>query len=118
MAGHNGVFVAVGAWIRERRKVLGLSQTALGERTGAAQNQVSQWETNKHSPSPSQLTRLIEVLGPVTTISNVAARVVQARNEETRFSELKVGAADAYHFRFDKVLDAGTGLLDALGFLL
>lgn len=54
----------VGAWIRDRRKGMGLSQAALAARLGVSQVQVSCWETNKHRPAEHQLAKLVELLGP------------------------------------------------------
>jgi transcriptional regulator with XRE-family HTH domain len=51
------------AWIRERRKHLSLTQTALAIRVGVTQAQVSQWETSRSIPSTQHMARLTDVLG-------------------------------------------------------
>ncbi len=39
-----------GSWLREAWKARKLSQTALGEKVGATQAQVSQWEIQRYLP--------------------------------------------------------------------
>jgi ATP-dependent helicase HepA len=55
----------IGIWIRERRKNLKLTQSALAARVGVSQVQISCWETQKLVPSPSHVEQLIAVLGPI-----------------------------------------------------
>jgi transcriptional regulator with XRE-family HTH domain len=52
-----------GSWIRAGRQQRGWTQAALGEKVGAHQAQVSQWETGKAEPSKDQLARLHELFG-------------------------------------------------------
>jgi type I restriction enzyme M protein len=51
------------SWISETRKQTGLSQAAVGEKVGASQAQISQWENGKSTPSQEQLAKLEKVLG-------------------------------------------------------
>ncbi len=50
-------------WIKEARKSAGLSQSELAAKLGAAQAQVSQWETGKVSPSADAIAKLQQLLG-------------------------------------------------------
>ncbi|MGW5520028.1 helix-turn-helix domain-containing protein [Nocardia africana] len=48
--------------IRQRRKVLGYSQTQLAKLVGSDQKTVSRWETDESEPTVSELVRLSDVL--------------------------------------------------------
>jgi ATP-dependent helicase HepA len=54
----------IAPWLRDRRRQLRLSQTALANQIGVTQAQVSGWETSKHLPTPAQFAALVRVLGP------------------------------------------------------
>ena len=47
-----------GEWVREQRKLLGLSQAKLGAELGVSQAVVSQWERNQRKPNAAQLATL------------------------------------------------------------
>ncbi len=55
--------VAIGARVRARRRMLGLSQTALGEELGVTFQQVQKYERGINRISGSTLIRLGKVLG-------------------------------------------------------
>src|SRR5947209_8594202 len=56
--------VALGAYVRERRKILGLTQTQLGQRLGWLQERISILEHGRYGlPSLPALTLLAEALG-------------------------------------------------------
>jgi type I restriction enzyme M protein len=50
-------------WLRDARKAKGLSQAELAEKIGAAQAQISQWETGKSEPGTEVIGRLEKLLG-------------------------------------------------------
>lgn len=52
-----------GTWLKEARKAKGLSQAELAAEVGAAQAQVSQWETGKVTPSPALVAKLEGLFG-------------------------------------------------------
>lgn len=52
-----------GAWLRERRQELGLTQGALAERAGCARDVLRQFESGAKRPSPRLAARLADVLG-------------------------------------------------------
>jgi len=54
----------IAEWLRDRRKHLRLTQTALAGRIGVSQAQVSSWETGKFEPTSGQLAALVEIFGP------------------------------------------------------
>jgi transcriptional regulator with XRE-family HTH domain len=54
---------ASGIWIREARKVVGLSQAQLAERTGIARSLISAYETGTKQPTISVATRLLDAAG-------------------------------------------------------
>lgn len=61
---HAERLVELGRYVRERRRVLGLTQAELGARLGWAQERVSVLETGKYGlPSLPQLCRLADGLG-------------------------------------------------------
>lgn len=55
--------VAIGARVRARRRMLGLSQTALGEELGVTFQQVQKYERGVNRISGSTLIRVARVLG-------------------------------------------------------
>jgi len=55
--------MTVGENIRRFRKEKNLTQKALGELVGVAQNTVTQWENSTNSPKMPQIDKLAEILG-------------------------------------------------------
>ncbi len=60
--GPDPIDIAVGARIRARRKLLGISQQALAERIGLTFQQVQKYERGTNRVSASKLVRIAEVL--------------------------------------------------------
>src|SRR5262245_37513674 len=54
----------IAAWVRRRRKELGLTQAAIAQRIGVTQPQVSSWENRKSEPSREQFAALLDFFGP------------------------------------------------------
>ncbi len=59
--------VTLGDRILARRKLLGLSQAALGKRCGTDKNAVSRWERSTVEPSLKSLRKIALALGVTTT---------------------------------------------------
>lgn len=53
-------------WLRDARKAKGLSQADIGATVGAAQAQVSQWETGKATPPADVIAKLDKLFGKAT----------------------------------------------------
>lgn len=63
----NGIDSAVGQRIRQRRKMLGLSQTDLADRVGVKFQQVQKYETGVNRVAASRLWKIAEALQvPIT----------------------------------------------------
>lgn len=60
---YHHVDVEVGAQIKLRRKILGMSQTDLGEAAGVTFQQMQKYEKGTNRVSASRLTRIAEALG-------------------------------------------------------
>src|SRR5262245_8790315 len=53
----------IGAFLRDRRVALGLSQEALAEAAGVSARSINRWEQGRALPQPDVRRRLAEVLG-------------------------------------------------------
>ena len=63
----NGIDAAVGLRIRQRRKLLGMSQTELAERVGVKFQQIQKYETGVNRVAASRLWKISETLRiPIT----------------------------------------------------
>lgn len=62
------------AQLRDRRRALGLSQRAVGERMNpaASQGNVSDWEGARHDPTAATLERWAAALGVSFTITEIS----------------------------------------------
>ncbi|RKH43184.1 helix-turn-helix domain-containing protein [Corallococcus sp. AB050B] len=61
-------------WIRDRRKVLGLTQQALAAKIGVSALTVSNWETGRTCPSKQRIAQMTELLGGFPPLSSTPDR--------------------------------------------
>src|SRR5215831_1462090 len=64
----------IGAFLRDRRVALGLSQEALAEAVGVSARSINRWEQGRALPQPEVRRRLAEVLGIDVAEFTVAVR--------------------------------------------
>ncbi len=108
-----------GTWIQEGRKRLGLSQAALAARVNSNQAYVSQWETGKRMPSPSEMAALKALLGEAENAQSSLPIVTPISTEEWEAAAPKRGrprAAKAPGDATPKAPDAKAAANAHLGF--
>jgi len=54
--------MSIGQWIKEARRVAGLTQTELGEKLGRTKGNVSAWEKDAHEPSFTQILEIAKLI--------------------------------------------------------
>lgn len=74
----------LGARIYIARSRKGYTQTELGDKIGAAQAQISQWENNKAEPTRKYMTRLKKVLGSLEDMTQLEDMAQEIRDLITR----------------------------------
>lgn len=67
-----------GAWIRDGRKALGLSQAEVAAKVGTNQAYVSQWESGKRTPSSDELAVLRGLFGNASSMKTTSPAATQA----------------------------------------
>jgi len=54
--------MSIGQWIKEARRVAGLTQTELGEKLGRTKGNISAWEKDAHEPSFTQILEIARLI--------------------------------------------------------
>lgn len=84
--------VMFGDWIKEQRKILGISQAELSDRTGRRipQSTISMWEKGKNeNPSAQNVKLLVESLGIPMNNFPWDYVIFEEKNAETRCDQMK-----------------------------
>lgn len=100
----------VGARIRSRRKLLGISQSSLGERLGITFQQIQKYEKGTNRVGASRLQGIATLLGttPAALLGEQEDRNAQ-KSPELEAIEKMIGTSEgaALNRAFAKIMDAG-----------
>ena len=89
---HHPIDVHVGARLRQRRILLGMSQTALGKAAGIAYQQVQKYESGRDLISSSRLFEFAKILDvPVPYFFEEMAPVLSAKRRKVGWSKRNIG---------------------------
>ncbi len=106
----NAIDVEVGARIRSRRKVLGISQSALGEGLGITFQQIQKYEKGSNRVGASRLQGIANLLGttPAALLGEEEGGSAQ-KSPELEAIEKMIGTSEgaALNRAFARIADAG-----------
>jgi transcriptional regulator with XRE-family HTH domain len=106
----NAIDVEVGARIRSRRKILGISQSALGEGLGITFQQIQKYEKGSNRVGASRLQGIANLLGttPAALLGEEEGGSAQ-KSPELEAIEKMVGTSEgaALNRAFARIADAG-----------
>jgi transcriptional regulator with XRE-family HTH domain len=109
-AAPNAIDVEVGARIRSRRKILGISQSALGEGLGITFQQIQKYEKGSNRVGASRLQGIANLLGttPAALLGEEEGGSAQ-KSPELEAIEKMVGTSEgaALNRAFARIADAG-----------
>ena len=122
-AAATAIDVEVGARIRSRRKILGISQSALGERLGITFQQIQKYEKGTNRAGASRLQGIANLLGttPAALLGEKEGGSAQ-KSPELEAIEKMIGTSEgaALNRAFARIADAAVrksiiGLVKTLG---
>ncbi len=106
----NAIDVEVGARIRSRRKILGISQSALGEGLGITFQQIQKYEKGSNRVGASRLQGIANLLGttPAALLGEEEGGSAQ-KSPELEAIEKMIGTSEgaALNRAFARIADAG-----------
>ncbi len=106
----NAIDVEVGARIRSRRKILGISQSALGEGLGITFQQIQKYEKGSNRVGASRLQGIANLLGttPAALLGEEEGGIAQ-KSPELEAIEKMIGTSEgaALNRAFARIADAG-----------
>ena len=109
-AAANAIDVEVGARIRSRRKILGISQSALGEGLGITFQQIQKYEKGSNRVGASRLQGIANLLGttPAALLGEEEGGSAQ-KSPELEAIEKMIGTSEgaALNRAFARIADAG-----------
>ncbi|MGV2103919.1 helix-turn-helix domain-containing protein [Rhizobium sp. 21-4511-3d] len=102
--------VEVGARIRSRRKILGISQSALGERLGITFQQIQKYEKGTNRVGASRLQGIANLLGTTpAALLGEEERGTAQKSPELEAIEKMIGTSEGASLNraFTRIADAG-----------
>lgn len=103
----NPIDAYVGAQIKQRRTIVGMSQTELANRLGITFQQVQKYEKGANRVGSSRLYEIAEILGvPIQSFFEGVEEVIQAKNSKKADKRTK----DATLGKFDEFISSPSGV--------
>ncbi len=103
----NPIDAYVGAQIKQRRTIVGMSQTELANRLGITFQQVQKYEKGANRVGSSRLYEIAEILGvPIQSFFEGVEEVIQAKNSKKADKRTK----DSTLGKFDEFISSPNGV--------
>lgn len=103
----NPIDAYVGAQIKQRRTIVGMSQTELANRLGITFQQVQKYEKGANRVGSSRLYEIAEILGvPIQSFFEGVEEVIQAKNSKKADKRTK----DTTLGKFDEFISSPSGV--------
>lgn len=103
----NPIDAYVGAQIKQRRTIVGMSQTELANRLGITFQQVQKYEKGANRVGSSRLYEIAEILGvPIQSFFEGVEEVIQAKNSKKADKRTK----DSTLGKFDEFISSPSGV--------